>query len=357
MYTAIYPGEVWKDNAGKRIQAHGGSVFYEDGVYYFYGENKEKTTGKDKIWTWGVRAYSSRDLMNWEDRGLIIPPDLSDRKSLLHPYHHLDRPHIVRSPATGKYVCWIKFCGKNEFCFVVLEADAFMGPYSIVKSHFRPFGAEVGDFDIHDFGERGICLYVADGRKGILGCRLTDDCTDVTGEPKMYYTGCTVPYCREAVAVFEARGNIYMFTSGMTSYVPNPSKVAVLSDPLGELTDLGDPHIDDKTGASFCSQISSVFLHRGSGTLISVADRWIPSLHLEREQHTRTLNAIAACCDPQHYHAPLEDILQVAKLPMDAGKVNTSVADYVFLPVEWEGEKPVLRWHSEWRPGEFPQGE
>ena len=26
----------------KRIQAHGGSVIFIDGVYYWYGENKEK---------------------------------------------------------------------------------------------------------------------------------------------------------------------------------------------------------------------------------------------------------------------------------------------------------------------------
>ena len=48
---------------------------YIDGTYYWYGENKEKTTGKDEIWHWGVRCYTSKDLYNWEDRGLIIPPE------------------------------------------------------------------------------------------------------------------------------------------------------------------------------------------------------------------------------------------------------------------------------------------
>lgn len=28
---------------------------------------------------------------------------------------------------------------------------------------------------------------------------------------------------------------------------------------------------------------------------------------------------------------------------------NTSIARYVWLPVEWEGGKPVVRWHDEWR--------
>ena len=40
----------------------------------------------------------------------------------------------------------------------------------------------------------------------------------------------------------------------------------------------------------------------------------------------------------------MKDIMGITKLPMDCKKVNTSLSDYVILPVEWEGEKPVLRW-------------
>ena len=80
MYHSIRPGQVWLDTEGKRIQAHGGSVMYLDGTYYFYGENKERTDGKTDIWHWGVRCYSSKYLYNWEDCGLIIPPEPE------HPY-------------------------------------------------------------------------------------------------------------------------------------------------------------------------------------------------------------------------------------------------------------------------------
>ena len=54
MSDKLYQVKPLLDTSGRCVQAHGGSVFYEDGVYYFYSENKEKTTGKDKIWTWGV---------------------------------------------------------------------------------------------------------------------------------------------------------------------------------------------------------------------------------------------------------------------------------------------------------------
>ena len=82
---AIYPGKVWLDTNGNRIQAHGGSIMYIDGVYYWYGENKEKTDGVNGIWHWGVKCYSSTDLYNWEDRGIIIPPEPGDPTSSLHP--------------------------------------------------------------------------------------------------------------------------------------------------------------------------------------------------------------------------------------------------------------------------------
>ena len=48
-YNSIRPGKIWLDTNGNPIQAHGGSVMYLDGVYYFYGENKEKTDGKSNI--------------------------------------------------------------------------------------------------------------------------------------------------------------------------------------------------------------------------------------------------------------------------------------------------------------------
>ncbi|MDO4285035.1 MAG: hypothetical protein Q4C60_06825 [Eubacteriales bacterium] len=69
MNHSIRPGQEWLDTEGKPIQAHGFSVFYKDGLYYWYGENKEHTKKGGKIWHWGVRCYTSADLYNWEDRG------------------------------------------------------------------------------------------------------------------------------------------------------------------------------------------------------------------------------------------------------------------------------------------------
>ena len=107
-YNSFHPGQVWLDTNGKRIHAHGGSILYENGRYYWYGENKEKTTGENGIWHWGIRCYVSDDLYNWEDLGLIIPPEPDDPASTLHPSRCVDRPHILHNACTGKYVCWLK---------------------------------------------------------------------------------------------------------------------------------------------------------------------------------------------------------------------------------------------------------
>ena len=40
---SISPGAVWNDADGNPIQAHGGSVIEVDGIFYWYGENKEHT--------------------------------------------------------------------------------------------------------------------------------------------------------------------------------------------------------------------------------------------------------------------------------------------------------------------------
>lgn len=150
MYDSFRPGQVWLDTEGKRIQAHSGSVIYVDGIYYWYGENKEFTDGTNDIWTYGIRFYRSNDLYNWEDLGLVIPPDTEDEKSPLNPTNcMLDRPHIIYNKRTKKYVCWVKIMHKEGHQDeTVLTADKITGSYTIVNQGIRPLGMSAGDFDL-----------------------------------------------------------------------------------------------------------------------------------------------------------------------------------------------------------------
>lgn len=57
---SIRHGQVWLDTEGKPIQAHGGSIFFENDTFYWYGENKEKTRSNNDIWH-GSTLLCSKD--------------------------------------------------------------------------------------------------------------------------------------------------------------------------------------------------------------------------------------------------------------------------------------------------------
>lgn len=191
VYTAIRPGALWLDTKGEPIQAHGGAIFYENGTYYWYGENKVHTDGKSDIWTWGIRAYRSADLYNWEDLGLIIEPVLDDPDAGLFPDMRVDRPHIRKCAATGKYVAWLKLSGE-EACFLVMQAERFLGPYEIVRENYRPLDYEVGDFDIVQDEETGKAYLFLDA--GHMNCRDRIVCGSVVRrEPGLHAVHRPVP--------------------------------------------------------------------------------------------------------------------------------------------------------------------
>ncbi len=346
-YGSIRPGKVWLDTEGKRIQAHGGSVIYTDGMYYWYGENKEKTDGKNGIWHWGVKCYSSKDLYNWKDEGLIIPPDLEDTSCGLHPSKCMDRPHIIYNRRTGKYVCWIKIMNLNSElsgfsqAAIVLAADHILGPYTKVRDMFRPLGMNAGDFDLA-VAEDGKAYYYFERVHSELICAdLTDDYTDVTGYYSTHFPRKCPPFVREAPAHFMRKGRHYLITSGTTGYFPNPSEVAAADTWHGPFTVLGDPHPNDESRTSYHTQISCVFQVEGKKDLyIACADRWLPGeMNRKYEVYSRMFQAQF---DPE---APEFDQTEMAPPVVE----NTAEADYVWLPLRFDGERVVIDWKDEWR--------
>lgn len=348
-YDAIYPGKPWYDTHGRRIQAHGASVYYEDGVYYWIGENKQFTHKGAKVWTWGVKCYSSTDLYNWRDEGLIIPPTPYDKKSPLHPYRRLDRPHIIFNPKTKKYVAWLKFCDRNEFA--IMTADSLLGPYKMVVPSYRPYGRGCGDFDLALDEESGTgYLYVEADHLDCIVCKLNEDFTQAAGEYKKIYENIKPPFTREGISHMVRNGKHYVFSSGMTGYTPNPSEVAIADDFMGPYTVQGDPHVDDASSASFNSQISFVFKVADKDLYIAVADRWIPGDLMTVERYDVVKRAIAARTD-KSIKVTQKEKMQMIRQMMQ--QVDTSVADYVWLPITFEGDRARIRWHDSWKTEEY----
>lgn len=120
----------------------------------------------------------------------------------------------------------------------------------------------------------------------------------------------------------------------------------MFDDYHGEYTDLGDPFVGDTDRTSFSSQVSCVLRLPESSKLIACADRWMPFPWigaLSRHTLHRFEKMFA------DYHPDLSPRTEGV-----SGKKNryfelVRQARYVWLPIEWDGEKPVIRWVDEWK--------
>lgn len=362
--NSIRPGQPWFDTNGKRIQAHGGSIIEVDGTFYWYGENKEHTTGDNLIWHWGVKVYSSTDLMNWTDRGLLIPPTPEDPGSPLHPESRMDRPHIIRDPRSGRYIAWLKIMDDgHQQSETVLAADSFLGPYEIVRTGLKPAGMSGGDLDLVVDPDEGKGYYYFDraGKGEIICADLTENLTDVTG----YYTTHLVrkgAAQREAPAYFHRHGNHYLLTSGRTGYFPNPTEAAVARSYHGPWEALGRTHVGDRDLTSFGSQISSVFKHPGKKDLyIALGDRWLPDEDKEFPHIRAALKTMIEF--PETGEALVAERVgkAIASGELDPARArqpelhefNTSASNYVWLPLRFDGDTPVIEWLDEWSVDDF----
>jgi hypothetical protein len=356
--NSFRPGQVWLDTEGKAIQAHGGSLIEVDGTFYWYGENKEFTTGQTDVWHWGVRCYASTDLYNWTDLGLIVPPETEDKASPLHPSAKMDRPHIIHNARTGKFVCWIKVMGDLAQTRVILTADQITGPYTLVCKDMLPVGMSAGDFDlVVDETNGKAYTYFERVHSDIICADLTDDYTGCTGEFSTHFLQPAPPLVREAPAWFRRNGKHYLATSGTTHYFPNPSEIAVADTFHGPFTVLGDLHPDDVSRTSFNSQISAIFKHPGKQDLyIALADQWMGPMtdpafangDMSRMVHDAFLGYFSGKPTSE-----LKLTEEQAKFLMNLGKTDTSQARYVWLPIRFEGDCPVIEWRAEWSLDEF----
>lgn len=353
---AFRPGEVWLDTAGQPIQAHGGSIFVADDTFYWYGENKEKTIGDGAVQTWGIRCYSSKDLYNWDDIGLIIPPNIDDKSSPLHPTSKLERPHIIYNAQTKKFVCWAKVMERNNTqTRVVLISDKLTGPYEIVHQGMLPLGMSAGDFDLVVSPDDGKAyMYFERVHSELICADLTNDYTDFSGYYSTHFPRRGPPHVREAPAYFRRNGKSYLATSGTTGYFPNPSEIAVADTYHGPWKVLGDLHPSDRSRTSFNSQISSVFKHPKKKDLyIALGDQWMGPMSGPRFTSGALSTTVQSFYEKRFVtHQPMspaEAEYQEARRKI----VATSQSRYVWLPIQFKNERPFIAWRASWSLDEF----
>ena len=92
-------GTLWLDTEGRGIQAHGGCILQYNGIFYWYGENKDTDTHNRSVDFVGFSCYKSRDLLHWENCGLVLSA-VYEAGHDLHPDSVCERPSVLYNAET-----------------------------------------------------------------------------------------------------------------------------------------------------------------------------------------------------------------------------------------------------------------
>jgi len=355
----FFPGEIWRDTAGVAINAHGGGILLHDGTYYWFGEHKIGGGAGNRAQV-GVHVYTSRDLYSWIDGGIALAVS-DDPGSELVRGCILERPKVIFNPRTRKFVMWFHleppgkgYAGARSG---VAVADAPTGPFKFLGS-LRPnagvWPANVPEEWRHPLDEVELAavrqLELPGGplpyypknkifRRDFAGGQMARDMTlfvDDDGTAfqiyasedngAMHISQLSDDYLRpagkyirilpgrfnEAPAMMKWHGRYFLFTSDCTGWAPNAARLAAADSIWGPWEELGNPC--SGTGAqianTFESQSTFILPVAGrSDAFIFMADRWRPQ--------------------------------------------NAIDGRYVWLPIVFRHDVPMIAWRDAWSLGEF----
>ncbi|WP_207531746.1 glycoside hydrolase family 43 protein [Desertivirga arenae] len=346
-YKEFHPGEIWKDNKGIHINAHGGGVLYHHGTYYWYGENKSENSNNALV---GVMCYSSQDLYNWKNEGVAL--EVSDSKeSPIVRGCIIERPKVIFNERSRKFVMYFHLelldKGYAAANVGIAIADSPTGKFTFLKNSrvnagkypldmtkeqkeststvadFKDWwtpewrkAVEDGLFVRRDFmgGQmsRDMTLFVDDDNKAYHIYSSEDNLTLQIAELTDDYLNYTGRYVRvapgghnEAPSVFKKEGTYFMITSGCTGWDPNAARLFTSDSIFGPWKQHSNPCNGDGADLTFNSQSTYILPVAGKkDAFIFMADRWKP------------------------------------KKPSDGR--------YVWLPIKFENGLPVLGWLDQW---------
>lgn len=347
----IRSGEIWPDNQGVHVNAHGGGILYHDGTYYWYGENKSDSTSSAMV---GIMCYSSKNLTDWNNEGAVLPVVLNDSTSDIVQGCVMERPKVIYNEKTKKFVMWfhleLKGKGYAAARSAVAVSDSPTGPFKYIRSErinpgVLPFDmnetqrAMLDTLDAEKYKEWWTPMWYEAIRKGLFvkrdlqgGQMARDMQLFVDEDGKAYhiyssednltlqiaelsddYLTHTGKYVRmapaghnEAPAIFKKNdGTYWMITSGCTGWDPNEARMFSAPSIWGPWTQHPNPCRGKKSEITFGGQSTYVLPVPGKkDAFIFMADIWRP------------------------------------KHPSDAR--------YIWLPIQFENGVPYIEWMDSW---------
>ena len=261
----FHPGEVWPDDRGQHIQAHGGGILQLGETYYWFGEDRGQTNYPGRRY---VSCYSSTNLAQWTFRNQVVK--LADPENLGRGWI-LERPKVFYNAPTKKFVMYAHIDdGRYQVASVaVLTSDTVDGNYQYQKM-FRPLGHESRDIGQFIDDDGAAYLIFEDRPNGFHIAKLSDDYLNVEREI------CLIPEHMEGGAVVHYDGLYYVLGSALTGWNPNPNKYATaksLAGPWSEFSDIAPP--DKNTYGSQSSMLVKVVGTKKTA-VIFLGDIWKP---------------------------------------------------------------------------------
>jgi beta-xylosidase len=304
----------------------------------------------------GVSCYSSTDLYNWDYKGVAL--QVEDHPShLLTRGCKIERPKVIYNKKTKKFVMWwhhdINGQGHRNALAGVAVSDKVEGPYTFINvvrplkdllpynlseelinreippiSYTYPFtggslpysadslmlfkrdmhiGQMARDMTLFvDDDGTAFHIYSAEENSTLHIAELSDDYLGYTGKYARFFPGRFM----EAPAIFRKSNRYYLIASGCTGWEPNAARSAWAPSIWGPWTELGNPCVGENAEITFDSQSTYILPVAGkTDAFIFMADRWNPS--------------------------------------------NPVDGRYVWLPIEFDDDKPVLRWKKIWDLSEY----
>lgn len=323
-------GGEWKDSAGKHINAHGGNIIRYKGTYYWYGESRS-VDGKPYS-SLGVSCYTSKDLTNWTNRGLVLPVS-NEAGSDIEGGCIIERPKVLYNKQTRKFVMWfhleLKGRGYGAARAAVAVSDTPLGPFRFVRSGRVNAGIYPIDFSKADTTDlrqrlnepeykawwtpawymqiergmffmrdleggqmsRDMTIFVDDDGKAyhiyssednltLHIAQLTDDYMQHNGTFVRVAAGGQ----NEAPTIFKKNGIYWMITSGCTGWAPNAARMFCAKNIFGPWEQLHNPCRGDGADKTFGAQGTYIYKIEttaakklfGGAEYVFMADIWNP---------------------------------------------------------------------------------